>query len=573
MNLRFSTISIAIIVLFTFVVFSLNLVDLQVINGDYYRSFSDRLVFNDDSRQQYRGLFFDRDGALLVKNTSVFTVEVANIAKMDTVKELLPAYKINDLAKIGNLSSSEFIKVANKLEESGVEFQYFENFRRDYKYPEYFSHILGYTGLASEDDLQRGYSADDYIGKYKLESQLEDYLKGVDDKKIIIDGVEYFKKGEVGSNVFLTIDKDWQVSLYKIIEKYSKTYGAAGGAGVIVDDSDGDIVSLVSYPGFDSNLLVRGIDQESYNNLLNRRDKPLLDKAIGLAATPGSTFKIITSHSLLQNKIIDINSRFYSNRCMQLGGGYEFCEFGKFFYGDMNVVRALYKSSNLFFCNYLLQDYRVNGLNNLLSSASDFNIAQKTGIDLVGEVSGNMDSPEYKRSVANDGWFDGDTCNVAIGQGAILVTPIQLAMVASTINNNGVYYKPNIIEKIEDVYGNVIFNKKVEVKRTVDIEENTLNYIKEGLKDVAQNPEGTVYVFLSDVPGNLRVKTGTAEVYERVNGVQEYRTHGWIVGTFDYDNKSYSFAFHLNYGGGGFYISQVARDFVNCLYSNFNECL
>lgn len=570
MNIKFSTLSTSVLVLLTFLIFAFNLIDLQIISGDYYKSFSDKLVFNDDSRQQYRGLFFDRDGDLLVKNNSIFAIKLANISDYNLVSDM---YKLDNLANITNLSNQQFNEIASKLSEDGIDFQYYERFQREYKYPEYFSHIIGYTGLASESDLDNGYSQNDYIGKYKLELQLEEYLKGVDDKKISIDGVEYFRKGEVGSNVHLTIDKDWQIVLYNIIRKYSNIYGAAGGAGVIIDDSNGDVVSLVSYPGFDTNLLVKGIDSQSYNNLLNRRDKPLLDRAIGLAATPGSTFKIITSHSLLQNNVIDVNSRFYSNRCMQLGGGYEFCEFGKFFYGDMNVVRALYKSSNLFFCNFLLQDYRVNGLENLISSASEFNIGQPTGIDLIGEVSGNMDSPEYKRSVTNDGWFDGDTCNVAIGQGAVLVTPIQLAMIASTINNNGVYYKPNIVDRIEDVYGNVIYSKNVEVKRKVDIDEDVLAHIERGLSDVAQNPEGTVYAFLNGLPGNLRVKTGTAEVYENVNGVQEYRTHGWIVGSFDYNNKPYSFAFHLNYGGGGFYISQATRDFINCIYSDLNGCL
>lgn len=576
MKNKFNTYILLLIFLSLFSTFIFRAYSLQVVEGVNYDFYSSNLATGSFIETQPRGLILDANSNILAKNNEKYEVILNNIAKISNIDQLLKSFPYKPIGenvyKIYNLDNKSLNELRSVFKEY-KDIKINTNLVRDYLYPEEFSHILGYTGLVSNDQINENYGLNDYIGKYKLEHQLEENLRGIPNKRIFIDGVEYNKPGEPGQNVYLTIDKDWQLSLYRIIGKYSDMYNAAGGAGVIIDDSNGDVVAMSSYPGFDTNLFINGLSQDAYEELLKDRRKPLLDKAIGNAFAPGSTFKIISSYNLLESGILNRDSHYYSNRCINLGANYNFCEFGKFFYGDMNIVRALYKSSNLFFCNYTLQDYQTYQFNNFQNAASLFNIGSKTGIDLEGEASGNMDSPEYKLKTVKDKWFDGDTCNAAIGQGAILTTPIQMAMVASAINNNGIYYRPHLIEKISDINGNIIQERKPEVVKNIPIKPETLNLIKEGLNGVVHNPDGTVYPFLNNVPGNVRAKTGTAEVYENVNGEMVYRTHGWIVGSFDYNNKSYSFAFHLSYGGGGFYIAQAARDFINCIYSNFSGCI
>ena len=574
--MRQKTRNIIIYLVLTLLVFLfaiIKLINLQAIEGVKYSTFSANLALKNIDGKPPRGIIADKNLVILAKNSELYDLDIANLAANE--KEVFQnlGLKLNSSTNITNLSNKQVFEIINNPKFNGFDYKIILKNVRDYLFPYEFSHIIGYTGVVDSNDVKNGYAIDDYLGKYKIESQFENELKGQKGSVTNTGSTYYDKKSEPGNNIQLTIDKNWQVSLYKILGNANNEYNAAGAAGVIIDNSNGNIISMVSYPGFDTNLFSTGLSNDQYQSLLIDRNNPLQDKAIGVADAPGSTFKIITAYNLLENNIVDVNSRFFSNRCLSLGSGYDFCEFGKFFYGDMNIVRALYKSSNVFFCNYELKDYSQNQFSGLFNSASLFNIGNKTGVNLTGEVSGNMDSPDYKKRINKEEWFDGDTCNSAIGQGAIQTTPLQMAMVASAISNDGVYYKPNLIEKISDVYGNVIEESKPEVLRTIPIKEETLELIKEGMYNVAHNPEGTVYVFLKNTPGNVMVKTGTAEVYENIDGKQVYKTHGWIIGSFDFEGKSYSFAFHLRYGGGGFYIAKVARDFIGCVYNNFNGCL
>lgn len=589
MILQYKIFKIAIIGLFAIFIATL---------GSYIRAensknlaISFRYLANLNENKAARGLIFDLNTNILAKNLEMYNLyikfspnidldEINNISQRlkDKIRiDYIPNDEIEeqkDILLSSYLTNHDLILIKDILEEYSDTLYYKKISIREYTNPYEFSHIIGYTGLVTEEDLAKGYTSDDTLGKYKLEKQYEDILKGTKGRVINVGGVEIEEPSEPGYNIYLTIDSTWQRSLYKILGRESDNLYAAGAAGVVVDNSNGNIIAMVSYPGIDTNQFVRGIGINDYNQLLEDRRRPLQDKAIGNAAAPGSTFKIITAVDLLENGIVDGNTTFFSNRCMGLGGGYDFCEFGKLFYGEMNVVRGLYKSSNLFFCNFLLRQDSKGEIDKFVNLAKLFNIGEKTGINLEGEIAGNMDSPEYREDYLGLKWFVGDTCNAAIGQGAILVTPIQMAMVASTIANGGVYYKPNIIQKITDNYGNTIEESTPQVLKNIPIQQTTLDLINQGMSQVAYNPEGTVYYYLHDVPGNLRVKTGTAEAYENIEGQQIYRTHGWIMGTFEYNNKSYSFAFHLSYGGGGFYIAKATQDFVNCVYSNFSgDCL
>jgi len=577
------------LIIITFLGLSVRGSSLQLNAGSDYYNKSFTLSSSKEFISASRGLFLDRNKNVLVSNYSDYSLylynkkyleeefaviesllsDIVDHNRFESFKQQLASqpYDIRLKDNISYISLTSF----SQREDFSKYFYYINTPKRNYLYPEEFAHVIGYTGKTEAADVQNGYSQFDQIGKYKLESQLEDNLKGIKGASYYIDGVRNEIPSEAGDNIFLTINKDWQLALYKIIKQYSNEYSSAGGAGVIVDNSNGEVMALVSYPGLDTNLFIKGISEDQFNSYKNDRKLPLIDKAIALQIAPGSTFKLITSYALLESGIVDENTTYFSNRCLQ-EANFDFCEYQKYFYGQMNIVRALYKSSNLFFCVNSLKLEESGQLNKLFEAENLFGLGQKTGINLVGELPGNIDTPEYKKSKFDINWYSGDTCNAVIGQGSNTVTPIQMALVAQAVTNNGVVYKPNLINKITDPFGNVLQVNSKEVLRTIPVNARTLELINDGMGKVANYWDGTVYPFLGGLPGNLRVKTGTAEASEVLSdNTINNTTHGWIIGSFDLEGKTYSFSTVLNLGGGGFYVGQATRDFINCLYSGFPE--
>lgn len=573
----------------TFFAIGLRGADLQInASSDFYKN-----SYNLSSTKEFipaqRGLFLDKNKNLLVNNYNDYSLYLYKKEYSDqdyeNIKDILQTILNEEEISLylSRLDTSEYdIKLKENVsyvelnsimasDDSKFYFYSINTQKRKYLYPEEFSHVIGYTGKTEPGNIKDGYSQFDSIGKYKLELQFEQQLKGVKGATYSIDGSKNTIPSEAGNNIQLTIDKDWQVALYKIIKQYSNQYNSAGGAGVIVDDANGDVIALVSYPGIDTNLFISGITESKFSEYSTDRKLPLIDKSIALQIAPGSTFKLITSYALLENNIVDENTIYFSNRCLE-DENFDFCEYQKYFYGQMNVVRALYKSSNLFFCVNSLKLEDQGDLAKLFEAESIFGLGQKTGIDLTGELPGNIDTPEYKKSNFNLEWYSGDTCNAVIGQGSNTVTPIQMALVAQAIANKGTVYKPNLIEKITDSFGNTIEMPEKKILRTIPMSDRTVSLINEGMSMVANYWDGTLYPFLGGLPGNIRAKTGTAEASEFLaDGSINNTTHGWIVGSFDYEGKTYSFSSVLNLGGGGFYVGQITRDFINCLYSNFPE--
>lgn len=576
---RFSLRKLALLAIFLGLFFTI--FNLQLVDSTKFLLRGSNLVFQKKRVKPLRGLFYDNQGKLLVNNNKYYDIYLINKEYSEEqvvkIENLLDSVDIQNSSEIiAKLDQNTFdqkilkgitqgqLNDLNSLFSSDY-FYFDEIYKREYVYPYEFAHIIGYTSEASSEDVASGSFINDQVGKYKLEEVYQNELKGVDGRTVYLNGIETFEKPESGMNVHLTINSDWQKSLYNIIQNETEYYNASSGSAVVVDSFTGDVVAMVSYPSFDSNKFSLGIDQDTYQKYLTERGAPLLDKAISLQAAPGSTFKVITAYSLLENGITNENTSYFSNRCLNQTG-FDFCEYQKSFYGQMDIVRALYKSSNLFFCTQTLGMYRENRFDELIADAQAFGIGELTGINLPGESKGNLDSPQYKKDMFDLPWFDGDTCNMVIGQGSLLLTPIQLAMVAATIANKGTLYQPNVIQKLTDVYGNTIQESTPIVKRQLNFEDKTWELIDEGMYKTANYYDGTVNFFLGGLPGNIKVKTGTAEAYETINGNLVYRTHGWIMGTFEHSDKSYSFAFHLNLGGGGFYIAKSLRDFVNCVY-------
>ncbi|MCA9380820.1 hypothetical protein KC678_00985 [Candidatus Dojkabacteria bacterium] len=554
----------------------------QIIEGNELNSTSLQFVVDKDVVEAPRGKILDVKGRVLAEDVKDFdiylnysseleneynqVVEYLGENNLEDTKKLLKSidFDLDQNQRIFELLDSSQVEVLNPLLETIPNLEVSSRYVRHYNYPYQFTHILGYTGLVeAQDVIENGYGNEDFIGKYRIEKLYEDDLRGTSGQTIH-DGLSEISIPPIeGDSIYLSIDAHWQNQLYRQLEEYNNRNGAAGGAAVIMDSETGEVKAMVSYPGFDTNAIVRGLSPESFNILQTARSQPLLDKAVAGSYTPGSIFKLITSYSLLNNNIITKASTFFSNQCLNLGGGFEFCEFGRNFYGLLDLPHALMKSSNLYFCNYSLELSKDKGLSYFVADAQKFGIGSPTGINLESEASGTMDSPTRKLEVTGDGWFDGDTCNAVIGQGAITTSPLQMAVVVSMIENGGKKLQPNIVYKIRHSDGVEEYLNQTTVLDNIEIPDQIINSIKEGMSGVAYNNASAVSRFFTDLKDfNIHAKTGSAETLENLNGVFVERVHGWIVGTFDKDGKTYTFSFFQQYGGGGYYIAPMLKDFL-----------
>lgn len=530
-----------------------------------------------------RGLFYDRNGEKLVENERIYSlVTSTEISELDydLAKIILSEEGLSvqlEYSELTNLSSSSVVLASDlsaeqiiflKSELDSELFSFADQSQRNYLYPKEFSQVIGYTGPVTDIELSEGYSFQDRVGRSGLEQVLESYLQGVKGSEYSLGLSRQITSPEPGKNVFLTIDIDWQRSLLAKLRRQVNLVGARAGAAAIVEVDSGDLLAYASFPTFDPNDFVKGISAKKYERYLEDESKPLVDKVIGLQAPPGSTFKLVTSLANLELGIVDANSRWESTGCMQLGNS-EFCEFGKYILGELDIVSAISRSSNTFFCDATLRLVDEHGYDAYAEIATQLSIGIKTGIALPGEVSGLFPTPDYKQQAFSERWFGGDTCNTSIGQGMVLTTPIQMLMMTASLYNGGKVNVPNLISRIESQTGEVEQVDFRQVKSEYDADEGNLKLISNGMTDAVESETGTGYRVLNGVPGNLKVKTGSAEAIEYEGGKLVSRVHGWVVGVFDHSGRKYAFVVHLQYGGGGWNATPVIRDFVNCLKSDF----
>jgi penicillin-binding protein 2 len=534
-----------------------------------------------------RGLFYDRTGKKLTVNEHSYKliinpidfdqadlVELFGVISRETgvtqpeLEQKLTGKTNEDVILLTGLTSPQAIILGNSL--SHLPINLIADVKRNYLFPEEFAHVIGYTGLADIQDLEAGLLANDEVGKYRLEKIFDTQLRGVKGKELHTTDGNTTVSSLPGNNVFLTINSQWQEWLYKILGNQVDSLGGQSGAAVIVDVSNGDIWTYASYPSFDANQFASGITAGQYAALAEDLRKPLVDKVIGIQTTPGSTYKLVTSYALLQAGVVDENTHVYSDRCMYIGD-YPFCEFGRFFIGDLDIVRALSRSSNIFFCDAILRLSQEQSYDRFVESAKALGLGELTGINIEGEVAGILATPELKLKLTGESWFAGDTCNSVIGQGMTTVTPLQMAMMVSTFFNGGKYYQPNLVSRIADQSGNIVEENFHKLIREVPLTDKTRDLIQAGMYNVVNTEEWTDYWFLHHIPLNFYVKTGSAETVDFSSGQREDKVDGWLVGKFDYQGKTFAFGANIRFAGGGWNISQVMMRFGNCLVNDFAD--
>lgn len=601
-------------VVFTSLIFSI--ARLQIVDGVQMLERSEKNKVRTTRERAFRGVIFDSKGQKLVENIPsmnvYITLEPFLLEKGGLDNEKLEGELstlggiLGDRWERGNKEGSEYtsllervftmydenpyvnkillatdidndIAIKIKSKGQGLEGISIDNeSKRRYIYKDIFTHVLGYTGQASQKDLEKfsSLSSGDIVGKSGVERFYEDKLQGT--PGILVEEIDVFGRSVdnnpyllsepiSGLNLYLSIDADVQKHLFDLIKDSVEKNSAAGGAGVLQDINSGEILAIVSYPSYDNNLFVGGISQVEYENLLKNTGNPLLDRALAAQIPPGSTFKTLVAAAALDAKVITKNTTYVSRSGYTFSNGAPFQEFRKGSYGSINVVQALTVSSNIFFCE-AIRDWDMNELVPYLEA---FGIGEYTGIDILGEMPGRLPSPQNKIKLAQTTspwlepiWYpEGDSCNSVIGQGITLVTPIQMSNWMATIANGGNVLVPHVAKKFVDENGLEYPVEYSPIKENI-VSNTSLELVRKGMWESVNGSRGIAHT-LSTTGTSVAAKTGTAE-FGKVNEKGIYEdTHAWTGGFFPYDNPKYSFSLLLEDGGMSSNATAVMRDMIS----------
>ncbi|HLJ43493.1 MAG TPA: penicillin-binding protein 2 [Candidatus Binataceae bacterium] len=427
---------------------------------------------------------------------------------------------------------------------------------RHYIYGGLAAHLLGYVGEVAEADLRRSasdYRMGDEIGKFGLERVFESQLRGqAGGQEIEVDSVGRRLKllreiPEIpGESVVLSLDLDLQQAAEKAMGNWS-------GALVAVDPNTGYILAMVSHPTFDPNIFANGINAVQWRGLTTDPAHPLANRAIAGTYPPGSTFKLIDAIAAMEEHTLTPETSYYCPGGLYYGNREYHC-WRKQGHGTLSVHRAIVGSCDVFF-------YQVGihlGIDRLAHWARLLGLGEKTGVDLENERAGVMPSSLWKEKRFRQRWYPAETLSVAIGQGYVAATPLQMAMVAAEIANGGTRYKPQFVKQEEALDGAVVKNFPPIVERRIPLDPVILDIVRSGMCDVVNGVGGTGHAAHLD---NITVcgKTGTSQVVKEAGNARvpedkeplKYRDHGWFVAYAPSNHPQIAIAAVMEHGGHG----------------------
>lgn len=525
--------------------------------------------------------------------------EIAKIIPMryEIASKGYTSYKSVTLAKdISNESMLELEERNNEL--SGINISKYPV--RKYLAGNVASHILGYTGSISSDEYKKrkeeGYSQNDTIGKSGIESTFEEFLRGEDgknrlemDSKGRITGSEEVQESKMGDSIVLTIDLDLQRKAEEVLERYIKKIQTGGfsekfedakaGSLVVLDVKTSEVLAMASYPSYNPEEFTDGISNSEYAKYFANEDMPMFNRAIQGTYSPGSTFKMVSAIAALESGAVGLKENIY--------------DYGKYdkghkpacwiwtgsrgSHGNVDAEKALKVS-----CNYYFYEigYRM-GIDVLSNWVRKFGLGIKTGIELIGEVTGTIASREYinklsERDGKNRVWMVGDTLSAVIGQSYNSFTPIQMAYYIATLANGGVKNEVSILkqviasdgEKVDKSGVTEVIDKKTGVTNVetgdLGISEEIKNTIFEGMRSVTSDRGGTAYSTFSSFPIEVAGKTGTATA-------SSGSPNAWFVGFAPYDNPEIAVVCVIEHGGHGSYTAPAVKEVMEEYFGYNNE--
>lgn len=548
-----------------FVLLVAGLFHTQVVRYGYYS----RLSKNNSIRllpiDGPRGIMFDRTNKPLVSNRLAFDVALiydelndrGKLARLlgnalglsrkgvvDALEEAArkPYVPVTIVRDIG--TGKALILEEATIDTPGLVIQ--TKSKRSYPYGDCGGHVVGYLSQITRSELEDlneyGYRSGDLLGRGGLEKYYETYLRGMDGgTQVEVDShgrqtrVLGVKEPSGGKDLCLTIDIELQLACDKLL-------GDKAGVIIVMNPKTGEVLALSSHPAYDPNVFVRPEESGERIALMgDERGRPMLNRAVSGQYPPGSVFKIVTSAAALETRAIDKNTCFTCNGSYNTGRAIFNCWKDKG-HGPQNIVDGIMNSCNVFFYNA----GRRAGADAIETYAKAFGLGKAAGIDLPDEKKGVVPGRAWKRLMKRDKWYEGDTINYAIGQGYLLVTPLQVVNMTAVIANGGYLTHPFIVKRIGSTD---IFSGK---PKNAGLKDSTIQIIREGMIKVVNSEAGTGK--RAKVEGmEIAGKTGTAEN-------PQGRTHAWFTGFAPYGDPKICLVVFLEHGGkGGLSPSEIAH--------------
>lgn len=616
LHMRLSILGVVIVVCFALLFARLWF--LQIVGGKDYRKKAEGNRIREIALEAPRGSILDRNGRILVRNKNSLTISV------------VPAEISNEPGVIGRLSRLLKMgekEIRYKIEKSQAPNQravlikrnvgeeiitYVREHQRefpgviagtmpmrDYPFHETAAHLIGYLGEISPEILKRkktrGYKAGDQIGLTGVECVYDEELRGTAGKyRIEVDAagnaVKVLSRIEPrsGLDLRLSIDLDIQKTVEDALKaqieiarsrrhsETGKNYAASGASAVVLNPKNGEIIAMASEPSFDLNEFVEGINEKEWKELNDPKNNyPLNNRAIMSEIPPGSTFKVVTAIAGMSEGLFNISSPFFCSHVFTKGA---FKEFPKYCWGKhsgVNLFNGIVQSCDIVFyeIGYTFYQRQIHEVGrSLWEYASKFQLGKKTGIDLVSEMDGRVPTPEWKKEFNRGNppfqvWYPGDTVNMAIGQGDLLTTPLQIACVYAAFANRGKIYKPHLMKNLEDEDGKVVKRARETVMTEVDLDPSFFETIEKALQGVVRG-RGTAGPTFEGFPLDaipVAGKTGTSEIVGK-------QPTAWFACYAPVGDPKYVVVVAIEEGGhGGESAAPVARRILEKLFDIQSE--
>ena len=593
-------------IFFTLILFSVlifRLFFLQITSHEHFSTLSQNNRVSVQAIPPTRGLIYDRNGIILAENVPSYTLQIipeqtenidALLAELSSLinlrdidikkfkKEVRRKRRFKGIPLRFRLTDEEVAIVSVNLHRlPGVEIK--AQLSRFYPYGKETAHVVGYVGRINEKELKTlpvtNYSGTNHTGKLGIEKSYEALLHG----QVGYQKVETNVRGRVlrvlersnpvpGNDLYLNLD----INLQKIaIEAFENKRGAL----VAINPENGQLLAMVSMPDYNANLFVNGIDSKSYNALNTSWERPLFNRTILGGYPPGSTVKPFYALAGLELNVIQLDHQIFCPGYYQLKGkAHKYRDWKKWGHGKTDITKSIVQSCDVFYYDLAVQ----MGINKMHKFMTYFGFGKKSGIDILGERSGLMPSKEWKKRVRKQVWFPGETVITGIGQGFMLVTPLQLALGTATLANGGQHFQPQLVSSIQRkddpfprrVIPQVMHN--VPTRR-----EENWQKVFYSMTEVIHGARGTARrLNKPDLRYKIAGKTGTAQVFSvaqdasyKEDELEEHlKDHALFMSFAPADNPKIAIAVVVENGGhGGSVAAPIAGKVIEAYLSQFSD--
>lgn len=550
---------------------------VQVVHGTFYRERADNNRLRKASIQAPRGLIYDRQGRLLVENIPSYRLllDRSRSADLDAsirfaaqilgkpepgLRQILERERGTSIFKPVPLAEDLALAQVARFSVEALEHPEFEidvEHLRLYRHGPTTAHVLGYLGEATEEELQAStgeLGGGDLVGRRGVERRHDSFLRGRDGERVIVVDSRGRLREEHGNrqassgrDLKLTLDLDLQ-------EEAARYFEDRVGAAIALDPRNGEVLAFVSAPSYNPNVFARRLERGEWQKIVGAPNDPLQNRTIQNLYSPGSVFKIVVAVAGLEEGVVDEDDRYVCRgatriynrrfRCWKASG-----------HGSVNLHQAIQKSCDVFFY-HLGQKL---GVEKIAHYARLFGLGETTGIDLEGEKRGLVPDLDWSLSSRGSPWYPGETISVAIGQGPLLVTPIQIASLMAVVANGGYLVEPHLVAR-----------ESPAPRRRVAISPEARELVRKGLWAVVNDRGTGAIARLSDV--EIAGKTGTVQVIEQKARTEnsdlpfEHRDHAWFGSFAPAEDAELVVVVFVEHGGKG---SEQAAPLAKIIYEKY----